>query len=60
MIWTGFALTSRSLRVVEVVGGLLGVAYHRRVGAEETLLRRDLRGYEAYSRRTKRLIPFIW
>jgi protein-S-isoprenylcysteine O-methyltransferase Ste14 len=24
------------------------------------LLRRDLRGYEAYSRRTKRLIPFIW
>jgi protein-S-isoprenylcysteine O-methyltransferase Ste14 len=60
MIWTGFALTSRSLRVVEVVGGLLGVAYHRRVGAEEALLRRELRGYEAYSRRTKRLIPFIW
>jgi protein-S-isoprenylcysteine O-methyltransferase len=60
MIWTGFALTSRSLRVVEVVGGLLSVAYHRRVGAEEALLRRELRGYDAYSKRTKRLVPFVW
>jgi protein-S-isoprenylcysteine O-methyltransferase Ste14 len=60
LIWTGFALTSRSLPVVEVVAGLLGVAYHRRVAAEEALLRRDLPGYAAYSRRTKRLIPFIW
>ena len=60
MIWTGFALTSRSLAVVEVVGGLLGYAYHRRVAAEEALLRRDLPGYVAYSERTKRLIPFIW
>ncbi len=60
MIWTGFALTSRSLPVVEVVCGLLGVAYHRRVAAEEALLRRDLRGYAAYSARTKRLIPFVW
>ncbi|MGA8633991.1 MAG: isoprenylcysteine carboxylmethyltransferase family protein [Candidatus Dormiibacterota bacterium] len=60
MIWTGFALTSRSVRVVEVVGGLLGYAYHRRVGAEEALLRRDLPGYIEYSRRTKRLIPFVW
>jgi protein-S-isoprenylcysteine O-methyltransferase Ste14 len=60
LIWTGFALTSRSVPVVEVVGGLLGVAYHRRVAAEETLLRRDLPGYAAYSRRTKRLIPFVW
>jgi protein-S-isoprenylcysteine O-methyltransferase Ste14 len=46
--------------VVEVVTGLLGLAYHRRVAAEETLLRRDLPGYVAYSRRTKRLIPFVW
>jgi protein-S-isoprenylcysteine O-methyltransferase len=60
MIWTGFALTSRSVPVVEVVGGLLGYAYHRRVGAEEALLRRDLPGYIEYSRRTKRLIPFVW
>ncbi|MFZ0178627.1 MAG: isoprenylcysteine carboxylmethyltransferase family protein [Candidatus Dormiibacterota bacterium] len=59
LIWTGFALTSRSLPVVEVVGGLLGVAYHRRVAAEEALLRRDLPGYAAYSGRTKRLIPFV-
>jgi len=60
LIWTGFALTSRSFVVVEVVGGLLGFAYHRRVAAEEALLRRDLPGYRAYSRRTKRLIPFVW
>lgn len=60
LIWTGFALTSRSLAVVGVVSGLLGLAYHRRVAAEEALLRRDLPGYAAYSRRTKRLIPFVW
>ena len=60
LIWTGFALTSRSFPVVEVVGGLLGLAYHRRVAAEEALLRRELPGYQAYSARTKRLIPFVW
>ncbi len=60
LIWTGFALTSRSFVVVEVVGGLLGLAYHRRVAAEEALLRRDLPGYAAYTTRTKRLIPFVW
>ena len=36
--------------MVEVVGGLLGLAYHRRVAAEEALLRRELPGYAAYSR----------
>jgi protein-S-isoprenylcysteine O-methyltransferase Ste14 len=60
LIWTGFALTSRSFPVVEIVGGLLGFAYQRRVAAEEALLRRDLRGYPAYAKRTKRLIPFVW
>jgi protein-S-isoprenylcysteine O-methyltransferase Ste14 len=60
MIWTGFALTSRSFPVVEIVGGLLGLAYHRRVGAEEALLRRELPGYVAYAKRTRRLIPFVW
>jgi protein-S-isoprenylcysteine O-methyltransferase Ste14 len=60
LIWTGFALTSRSFVVVEVVAGLLGLAYHRRVAAEESLLRRDLPGYAAYTKRTKRLIPFVW
>jgi protein-S-isoprenylcysteine O-methyltransferase Ste14 len=60
LIWTGFALTSRSFAVVEVVGALLSVAYHRRVGAEEALLRRELPGYVAYARRTRRLIPFVW
>jgi protein-S-isoprenylcysteine O-methyltransferase len=60
LIWTGFALTTRSLAVVEVVCGLLGLAYHRRVAAEEALLRRQLAGYAEYTRRTKRLIPFVW
>jgi protein-S-isoprenylcysteine O-methyltransferase Ste14 len=60
LIWTGFALTPRSLPVVAVVAGLLGVAYHQRVAAEEALLRRDLPGYAAYTKRTKRLIPFVW
>ena len=46
--------------MVEVVSGLLAVAYHRRVTAEEALLRRELPGYAAYSRQTKRLIPFVW
>jgi protein-S-isoprenylcysteine O-methyltransferase Ste14 len=60
LTWTGFALTSGSLPVVGVVTGLLGRAYRRRIAAEEALLRRDLPGYTEYSRRTKRLIPFIW
>lgn len=60
LTWTGFALTSRSMPVVAVVGALLGRAYHQRIGAEEKLLQRDLPGYTAYSTRTKRLAPFVW
>ena len=60
LIWTGFALTSRSGLVVPVVGGLVGLAYHRRVTTEERLLRRDLPGYAAYCERTKKLIPLVW
>lgn len=60
LTWTGFALSSRSLSTVAVVTGLLGRAYRRRISAEEMLLGRDLPGYADYSRRTKRLVPFIW
>jgi protein-S-isoprenylcysteine O-methyltransferase Ste14 len=60
LIWTGFGLTSRSVPVVALVGGLVGAAYHRRVAAEERLLRRDLPGYAAYAERTKKLIPLVW
>jgi protein-S-isoprenylcysteine O-methyltransferase Ste14 len=60
LTWTGFALTSGSLSTVAVVTGLLGRAYRRRISAEEVLLGRDLPGYASYSRRTKRLVPFIW
>jgi len=45
---------------VAVVTGLLGRAYRRRISAEEVLLGRDLPGYADCSRRTKRLVPFIW
>ena len=58
--WTGFAMASRSAPVVALVAALLGRAYHRRIAAEEKLLRRHLPGYAAYSQHTKRLIPFIW
>lgn len=60
LTWTGFGLTSRSLPVVVTVSGLLGRAYRHRVAAEEDLLRRGLAGYIDYSRRTKKLVPFIW
>jgi protein-S-isoprenylcysteine O-methyltransferase Ste14 len=58
--WTGFALTSRSLRVVAAVTALLGRVYRQRIVAEEALLCRELPGYSAYGRRTRRLIPFVW
>ena len=60
LTWTGFALTSQSLPTVVSIGGLLAWAYRRRIAAEEELLTRDLPGYLEYSRRTKKLIPFVW
>ncbi len=60
LTWIGFALTSGSLPVVVLVSALLGRAYHRRIAAEEQLLRRELPSYVAYSDRTKKLIPFMW
>ena len=60
LTWSGFAIASRSLPVVVVVSGLLAWAYRDRIRAEETLLRRDLPGYEDYMRRTRRLVPYLW
>jgi len=60
LTWTGFALTSRSLPTVAAITGLLGIAYRRRISAEEELLRRDLPGYEEYCERTRRLVPLVW
>lgn len=60
LTWAGFALTSRSLPVIALVGGLLGRAYRRRILAEEQLLQRELPDYVGYSARTKRLIPWVW
>jgi protein-S-isoprenylcysteine O-methyltransferase Ste14 len=60
LTWTGFGLTSGSLLVVAVVSTLFGRAYGRRITAEERLLARDLPGYQAYQRATKRLLPHLW
>jgi protein-S-isoprenylcysteine O-methyltransferase Ste14 len=60
LIWAGFALASRSAAVFGAVAGLLVPAYARRIDAEERLLVRDLRGYEAYRARTKKVIPGMW
>ena len=60
LVWTGFALTSRSVLGVALIPALLGAAYSRRIAAEEDLLRRDLPGYTTYSRRTRKLIPLVW
>ncbi len=60
LTWTGFALASRSVPVIAIVGGLLGGAYRRRILAEEELLERELPGYKTYARRTSRLVPVSW
>jgi len=60
LTWIGFALTSRSVPAVALVTGLLGVAYARRISAEEQLLRRDVSGYWEYAQQTRKLIPLIW
>lgn len=60
LIWTGFALSSRSVPVLGVVTTLFGRAYQRRINAEESLLHRDLPGYTTYSQRTKKLVPLVW
>jgi protein-S-isoprenylcysteine O-methyltransferase Ste14 len=60
LIWTGFATSTRSAPVVALTTALLGIAYARRITAEEQLLRRDLPGYAAYCARTRRLVPLLW
>jgi protein-S-isoprenylcysteine O-methyltransferase Ste14 len=60
MLWIGLALASRSAPTTVLVPALMGLAYHRRITAEENLLRRALPEYRDYSRRTKKLIPLIW
>jgi protein-S-isoprenylcysteine O-methyltransferase Ste14 len=53
-------LTSQSLPTVVSIAGLLAGAYRRRIAAEESLLIRNLPDYLDYSRRTKKLVPFVW
>jgi protein-S-isoprenylcysteine O-methyltransferase len=60
LTWIGFAVASRSVPAVIAVAALLGRAYLRRIAAEEEMLRRELRGYTAYSRRTRKLVPLVW
>jgi len=60
LVWTGLALTSRSALAAVLVPVLMGRAYQRRITAEEELLGRALPDYSDYSRRTRKLIPYIW
>jgi protein-S-isoprenylcysteine O-methyltransferase Ste14 len=60
LTWSGFAVASGSLPVAATVTALLAVAYRERMRAEEALLERDLPGYRAYARRTRRLVPGVW
>jgi protein-S-isoprenylcysteine O-methyltransferase Ste14 len=61
MVWTGFAVTSGSVAAAAGAAALMGNAYSRRIAAEEAMLTgRFGSAYAEYSRRTKRLIPFIW
>ena len=61
MVWTGFAVASGSAAAAVGAAALMGNAYRRRIAAEEAMLAdRFGRAYAEYSRRTKRLVPFIW
>jgi protein-S-isoprenylcysteine O-methyltransferase Ste14 len=60
LTWTGFAMSTRSAPVLALTTAMLGLAYARRITAEEQLLRRDLPGYAAYCGRTRRLVPLLW
>jgi protein-S-isoprenylcysteine O-methyltransferase Ste14 len=60
LVWIGLALASRSAPATVLVAGLMGRAYQRRIAAEEDLLQRALPEYGDYSRRTRKILPFIW
>jgi protein-S-isoprenylcysteine O-methyltransferase Ste14 len=60
LTWLGFALTSGSPVVTAGVVGLLVPIYQRRIVAEEALLADELDGYQQYSGRTRRLVPYVW
>lgn len=61
MVWTGFGVASGSAAVATGTAVLMSVAYTRRIAAEEDMLTGTLGpAYTEYSRRTKRLIPFVW
>jgi protein-S-isoprenylcysteine O-methyltransferase Ste14 len=61
LVWTGFGVASGSAAAALGVAALMGAAYSRRIAAEEAMLTAEFgAAYAGYSRRTKRLIPFIW
>lgn len=61
MVWTGFGVASESAPAAIAVATLISAAYRRRIAAEEEMLIKKLGvPYTDYSRRTKRLLPFIW
>ena len=61
VIVTGVGLALRSLGAVVVVLVLVGLAFRHRIRTEEQVLASGLGdAYVQYSKRTKRLIPYIW
>ena len=61
MIITGVGLALRSLGAVVVILVLVGLAFRHRIRTEEQVLASELGdAYVQYSKRTKRLIPYIW
>jgi protein-S-isoprenylcysteine O-methyltransferase Ste14 len=61
MVWTGFGVASGSAAAALGVAALMGAAYTRRIAVEEDMLTGTFgTAYTEYSRRTKRLIPFVW
>lgn len=60
LVWIGFGLATRRLPVIETATAAVGLAYGRRIVAEERMLNRRLRGYADYSAHTRRLIPGVW
>lgn len=58
-VGVGLALGSWLSILLGVVGALIG--FMRRINVEEAALKQSLgQSYDAYARRTRRLVPFVW
>ena len=61
LLWTGFAALSFNLVLLFAVPLMFVAVYSVRMGAEETMLARELgEDYVLYMRKTRRLIPYVY